>query len=186
MKPKLILPLIALLSLPAAARPDAGLPRFNLDIKIRFENLDEYPDHDFYLKYGLSRRNPTDGLRWTKLDSGALTQLEGPGDQKTAVFLVALPRGTPPPPVPKENRQDWLAKAPPGGLQSAALQGVGNGSEITYRAHIDGDTLSAEFVDSVNPFWRTVMLICGSCCLTVFILGSVVTVFLVWWLWRRP
>ncbi len=183
MNAKLILPLIALLALPASAWPDAGFPQPNLDIKFRFENLDQYPDHDFYLKYGLGRGNPQASLRWTKLASGTLTKLEGTGNRVTSIFLVALPRGTPPPPTPKEDRNDWFSKAPPGGLQSAPLL-ANNGDEVTYRAILDAETLRAEFVDSANPWQRTLMLIGGGC-LTVFVLFVFALVLLVRWLFVR-
>jgi hypothetical protein len=180
---KFILPLIALLALPGSARPDAGFPQSNLDIKFRFENLDQFPEHDFYLKYGLSRGNPMAGLRWTKLESGTLTKLEGTGTRVTSVFLVALPRGTPPPPPPKGDRDAWLHKAPAGGLQSEPLL-ANNDLEVTYRAHIDGETLHAEFVHSANPWQRTLMLIGGSC-LTAVVLFIVALVLLVRWLLVR-
>ncbi len=35
--------------------------RSDLNVRLRFENLDDYPRFDFYLKYGRSRGNPYSG-----------------------------------------------------------------------------------------------------------------------------
>lgn len=172
--------IIALLGLPASARPDAGFPSPSINIKIRFENLDQYPNYDFYLKYGLSRGRPAPHI--TKLESGTMTQLEGRGNRVTSVFLVAIAKGAPPPKA--EDKQDWLSKAPPGGLQSEALPGLDNGVEATYRAHIEGETLRAEFVDSTNPEQNMLLAIAGGC-ISACVLFVVAVVLLVVWLWGR-
>ncbi len=177
-----ILPLIALFIFPASARPDAGPGALFNHFGICFENLDQYPAYDFYLKYARSTGDPAKAAQWLKLESGMMTPLQGLGGNVTSVFLVALPRGTAPPPLPKEDREAWLRNAPAGGLQSEPIR-AHNGLDMTFRAHIDGATLSAEHVDSVNPLERTLMLIGGSC-LTVFILFIVAIVFLVGWLLR--
>src|ERR1035438_2742890 len=111
-------------TLAVPARADVGLfPRFDLDLHVCLENLDDYPEYDFYLKYGLSRGSPFASLRATEMKSGVMTKLKGQGDRFTGAYLLAVPRGTPIP-QPEQNNGDWLTTVPNGAMQSAWIHDI--------------------------------------------------------------
>src|SRR5215472_4437469 len=63
------------------------------DPQLRFENLADYPDFDFYLKYGRSRGNPGRDPHLTRVTSAVTVRLEGSGRRITSIFLIAVPCG---------------------------------------------------------------------------------------------
>jgi hypothetical protein len=166
-------------ALTASARADVGFaPRFDLDLHVCFENLDDYPEYDFYLKYGLSRGRPLPHL--LPMRSGVMTKLEGQGDRFTGAFLLAMPRGTPAP-VPADEK-DWLHTVPPGAIQSGLLREVSEGIgsiETTYRVRIDGNRLVVEHVGS-RSLGSRICWVGGGICLGVTALAIGLAAILIW------
>jgi hypothetical protein len=141
-----------------SARADMGyIPPVN--IHLRFDNLDDYPDYDFYLKYGIAQGNPYAGLRLMKLTAAStLTKLEGEGRRLTLVYLMAVPRGravAPPPPLSQDV--SWLNAAPEGAIQSELRWKDDyqldnhNGCSAFYRISLDGKQLTATWVGGEEP-----------------------------------
>src|SRR6476661_2940465 len=134
---------------------DAGLPAPQLDLNLIFKNLDEFPDHDFYLKYERKFGQPARNLN--KLEQGVPIHLGGRRSGIGPVVVLALPRG-----------QDVNAPANAERLQSKPLKADAAGAaltqysgyDITYRVRIDGDELDVEWVaSSLNSFWSTARVI---------------------------
>src|SRR5262245_43048696 len=94
-----VLFLLVLLLLPAArAQADMGFSFLSKpNPQFRFENLSDYPDHDFYLKYGHSSGNPFSAPFVTPVTAGSPTQVKGEGKRLTPVVLIAVPHGGPVP-----------------------------------------------------------------------------------------
>src|SRR5204862_3053250 len=113
-----VLFLLVLLLLPAGrAQADMGFSFLsNTNPQFRFENLSDYPDHDFYLKYGHSRGNPFAATFVTPVIVGTPTRLEGEGNRFTSVLLIAVPHSAPAPSSHLDS--DWVIEAEPGTLQS--------------------------------------------------------------------
>jgi hypothetical protein len=159
---------------------DAGLPAPQLDLNLIFKNLDEFPDHDFYLKYERKFGQPARNLN--KLEQGVPIHLGGRRSGIGPVVVLALPRG-----------QDVNAPANAERLQSKPLKADAAGAaltqysgyDITYRVRIDGDELDVEWVaSSLNSFWstaRVIAILIGVACL----LAPVALVALVILLIRR-
>ncbi len=174
MMPRPIVLIAMALALAAEARADLPSPvRRDLDIRLCFENLDEYPEYDFFLRYTLTRGNPAGGPgRFTRVESGSLTRLERTGGRSTDVHLVAVRRSQPIQ-IPEElqnKRGITLGEKLPGTLQSTALQGDAAGNrltggfdncEITYRVRMKGESLRAEFIESKNPGSNLALAIVG-------------------------
>lgn len=168
-------PLLAIVVIPwwSASIAHADLATFwpqpNIDIRVLIENLDEYPDFDFYLKYGIGRGNPSASARSTKIESRVLTKLEGSGTRFTGAFLAAVPHGTPKPERSTDSNaqrgragDDWLGGAPVGGLQSRLLISHNdNNCELTFRVKIEDGVLRAELLESKNPGQRMLLMIGG-------------------------
>jgi hypothetical protein len=155
---------IASLGGPANADGVSFFPRGNYDIRLSFENLQEYPEYDFYLKYGLGKGNPVGALHLTPVAPNVLTRLEGNGWRITSVYLCAVRRGQqrPNPPEGFEEGRKWLSTCPESGLQSDALpDGVGDrkvgaqsdGCEIVYQVRVEGNHLQTTVVTNRSP-WR--------------------------------
>src|SRR5262245_39547576 len=70
---------------------------------IRCEHLFDYPEYDFYLKYGRSPGNPYGGFHLMKVETASFFRLEGGGRRYTPVYLVAVPRGKVLPPLPQDS-----------------------------------------------------------------------------------
>jgi hypothetical protein len=157
-------------------------PERNLHIQLCFENLDDYPEYDFYLKYGRSQRDPLRKLYLTRVTSGEFVRLEGEGLQLTPVYLLAVPQGKQPAQPGKHcwkghhrHAEGWLQFPKlAGALQSAPLTGPdpGNphvigveGSRVVYRVAIDGDQLEATRVyvelQGKDPLLRLVVIAVG-------------------------
>ncbi len=155
-----VMVLLAAVALAASARADVG-PAFlrpkRLDIAIRFENLDAYPTHDFYIKYGLFPGSPNH-VQLLKVTTNPPVHVWNHRVMPiTPVYLVAVPRGHTLE-RPAEPTDRWLTEAPPGGVQSAELTADDSGTpvsmdfdgaEIMYRIHLDGDTLEAVWVSTL-------------------------------------
>ena len=97
-----------------------------IDIRVVFENLDDYPAYDFYLKYGLANGNPYGAWHLTRVYPAAVTVLEGEGRRLTSVHLLAVPHGQtvpapPPPPKWPPPPGNWLTDHPPDTLQAEWL-----------------------------------------------------------------
>lgn len=131
-------------------------PRRDVDLRLRFNGLDNLPDFDFYLKYRVAGSLHLAPVR------GQAVELKAPSEGSLSeVFLVAVAHGQHIA-VPNPINNEWLGKAPPGGLQSAPLQAKKNGPllpgwpsvlvEITYHVSIDGPTLEARCVRRSDEF----------------------------------
>jgi predicted RNA binding protein YcfA (HicA-like mRNA interferase family) len=107
---------------------------------LRFDNLADYPDFDFYLLYGRGTGNPINP-HLTRTQSGEpIREFEGEGRIGPTV-LLAVPRGQQPP-SPKEQ-EEWFREAPPGCLQSTSLDGVhaGAGYLVSYSVRVQDGRL---------------------------------------------
>ena len=108
---------------------------------MRFENLADYPDFDFYLTYAHGPGNPYGSPHLSRIRSGeTFRQFEGSG-RNGGAMLLAVPKGKPPPSVARDR--DWFEKVPPGYLRSTLLEGthLGEGYLVPYRVRIDKDKL---------------------------------------------
>jgi hypothetical protein len=148
--------LAVVILLAGPARADIGFgPRPTLNIQVRFENLEDYPRYDFYLKYGLGTGNPSGFFHLTRVHPATLTLLEGNGSRMTEVYLLAAPRGQSVSPPQGQMDNKWLTEAPSGALRSTPLpthspgttlsEGL-NGYSLDYRVHIEGDHLEVTCV----------------------------------------
>ncbi len=149
-------------AVPIVARADAGFGfRRDLNFRVRFENLDDYPAYDFYLKFSLGAGTPYASPHLTKVNSGRPTQLQGQGNRLTEVYLLAVPHGQEvgrPPTVADGGK--WLSDIPSGGLQSDSLPGDKAQTELTgefdgftcsYRVRIEGNNLAVTWVGAEAP-----------------------------------
>ena len=119
---------------PGFLKPDQSFPA------IRFDNLADYPDFDFYLLYYHGPGNPFASPHVTRVQSGeAIHHFEGSG-RNGGAYLLAAPHGTRPP---------WLYgrsdETPLGYLRSAPLDGIGYGPGylVSFRVKIADDKLEA-------------------------------------------
>lgn len=144
---------LALLIVVGETRADAGVPflqRERLDITFMFENLQAYPHFDFYLQEMHGDR------AWHLLPASSSPSLHGPIGIPGDVFLLAVPRGSE---MPTREFDKVFDKNVPAGMlrsprlkgRNGVLSGRDNNTEITYRVHIDGETLTAEFVSATSP-----------------------------------
>src|SRR5205823_198420 len=117
----------ALFTFAGQAGADAGLPAPQVDHTFLFKNLDQYPTHDFYLKY--ERRFGGNRTNLDKVKPGEPIHLGGRRSGLGEIFLIAVPRGQEIV-MPKDNKDGWLRTAPVGGLQSSALKGDGAGEPL--------------------------------------------------------
>ena len=127
------------------------LPRTNIDIRVRFENLDEYPNFDFYLKYELGY-----AMYLTKVESNKMIRLEGVGTRVSDVYLMAIPRGQVADPHKHReypDKDNWLRTPQKGALQSPGFPEVFNGHEIDYRVQIEDNQLYVIWVKSRTPWF---------------------------------
>jgi len=177
----------AFLALVGPLRADAGFGLFrpaHLEIHVRFENLDEFPGYDFYLKYGLSPGNPYALV----LDKVPRETAFGVSNHRvmpiTPVHLLAVPRGqeVAQPPRPAG---DWLTEVPGNGMQSPPLTASAaetllsadfHQAEVVYRIRIDGNRLEAVWVATHESKTG------GLVCIGVALSTSVTAAF---FLWRR-
>jgi hypothetical protein len=154
----------AALLLPSEGRADV-LPawiirRDQLKIRIGFENLNKYPQYDFYVKFGVGSQGSPEWARVNPENTATIFSWGRP--RMGTVLLMAAPRGHEMTGhLEIRDKRDWLTKKLPGTLQSQALDGpegpLGdehNNWELTYRVHIDGDNLKVELVDSKPPPFR--------------------------------
>ena len=157
---------ICVLAFVNATWADAGLPFFrgNVNVDVRFVNLSDFPDFDFYLKSSdISGGNEPRGLK--KITASSSAHLFGRGGLGFA-FLVAVPRGQPLP-TPEELRDQPDRQEVPGHVairtplgSDGFLSKADNGGEIIYRVAIDGETLAVEVSEARLPpkIWRWVAL----------------------------
>jgi hypothetical protein len=124
-------------------RGDLGPPTVVTFPTMRFDNLADYPDFDFFLKYCYGPGNPYGSPYLTPIRAGEVFRLKGGPGRRTEVFLLAVPRGQQPP-VGKDG-PDSLWETPAGCLQSAPLDGTyaERGWLVPYRVHIENGKLEA-------------------------------------------
>jgi hypothetical protein len=158
---------LVLLGPAAGVRGDAAPGLFersrDFDPQLRFENLADYPDFDFYLKYGRARGNPRSSTHLTPVTSGVTIRLEGKGRYFTEVFLIAVPHGQKPPALRKDR--EGLTEEVPGVLQSHALTGVvynssptdeSDGYVLRYSVSIKDGNLEVTSLPRELIFWEWV------------------------------
>ncbi|HZZ78140.1 MAG TPA: hypothetical protein VFE62_06460 [Gemmataceae bacterium] len=138
---------LAIFCQPSFAFADAVIPRFNFKLSVRFENLSDYPERDFYVKYN---------LRTVKVESGEAVCL---GSRVHGAMLFAVPRGSD---IPHSVAWNWR---PPNAME-ANLQGISTDfgdREVTYRVLIEGRTLSTKLVASHSlgamMFWGIAIIL---------------------------
>lgn len=128
------------------ARGDAA-PHFFIDQHfpaMRFDNLTDYPQFDFYLLYAHGSGNPYASLHCTRIRAGeTITQFEGKG-RKGGARLLAVPHGRNPPSV--ANDRIWFEPASPDYLRSDPLDGTHLGEDhlIFYRVEVNKDKLEVK------------------------------------------
>lgn len=168
------MPVIALV-LVSEAWADLPFPRFSrreTEIRVRFENLETYLEHDFYVKFGVGGSGPPRffKLRSSRINSEDRVSLSNDrGINLGPFFLVAVSRGQKMPDLSEvRGKEDWLTTKMPGSLQSEQLRGpdgflseTEDGWEIDYRVHIDGDTLKVVYVQGRRPFNMAWLLVAG-------------------------
>jgi hypothetical protein len=140
---------------------DAGPPQQDVTPRFRFENLADYPDFDFYLKYGHGPGNPGASPFLTKVTHATTVPLEGKGWRVTPVVLVAVPHGQS---APLPNRDtEWFAKSEGGVLQSDPLE-WSNGFVALYRISVDQGRLQ---VTRTGSEWLPVEWTAGNLCIAL-------------------
>ncbi len=87
--------------------------------QVRFDNLGDYPDHDFFLTYRAGGGPAQYWLQYAHPVSAGVPVAIQNGRQ-AAVVLVALPRGKGKPPA-EPAKEDWPPKDMPDVLRSAPL-----------------------------------------------------------------
>ena len=122
-------------------------------VLLHFKNLDQYPDYDFYVKYG------PEPSTLERVGPGSSAQLFRWGTTLGTACLVAVPRGK----VIQEPSQfkagpNWVQDKLSGTLQSTqfkvedtVLTEHHNECEVSYRIRISGEDLLVEFVELRRP-----------------------------------
>jgi hypothetical protein len=110
---------------------------------LRFDNLADYPQFDFYLKYARGPGSPYASPHLVPVQSGEAVRVTEGSGRTTQFFLLAVPHGEKPP-APRAG-PDWLREVPAGCLQSGPLQGIGLGAGylVPYRVSIADGALDA-------------------------------------------
>ena len=175
----------AFLALAGPLRADMGFfPAAHLDIQIRFENLDEYPGYDFYVRYG-------QGGSWLVMANVLPSKPVHVWNHRVApitpVYLLAVPRGQE---VSQLSRPtgDRLTDVPANGRQSAPLTASESGTllsadfdkaEVVYRIGMEGNRLEAVWVATHESKTG------GLVCIGVALSTSMTAAFFLWRRYRR-
>jgi hypothetical protein len=142
---------------------------------MRFDNLADYPDFDFYLLYYHGQGNPYVSPHLMRVQSGeTFRDFEGKR-RNGGAYLLAVPHGKPLPPMAGE--MDRLGKKPTGYLRSAPLDGVyaGSGYLIPYRVQIEGNKLEVTMqLSEWQPGARPVGMLKSLPCVLVLVAYCVV------------
>jgi hypothetical protein len=161
---------LALVGSVSAVQADAGLPILRVvddrgSVTLRFDNLAEYPDYDFYLKYGEGPGDPDASPHLVAIRSGEPIQPFHGSRWRTDVYLLAVPHGQKQPVV--SPGYSWMVEAPPGCLQSDGLEGTyeGSGYLVPYRVRIGAGVLEVnrqptEWLPSEWSLWWLKRLPC--------------------------
>jgi hypothetical protein len=166
---------------------DAGFGSTTIDLTLTFQNLADYPDYDFYLKYGRSNGNPRSKFFLTKVEPNSPTRLAGEGRHRTDIYLLAMPRGQRIS-VPENGQADWLSAVPSNGLQSTPLKGspagdaLGNDSAATYQVKINASQLEVKCTEAKSTASHEgawILAVLGVICAAVPIAAGVVVVLLI-------
>ncbi len=153
--------------------------------RFRFENLTDYPEYDFYLKYGHAA-NPQAVGYLTKIPPGVSFSLEGSGSRMTDVTLVALPAGLSPPAKADHTYTDvkdllsFVPKSEGRVLETGPL-GWEDARVVVYRVGIADKQLSATRVKTEHE-WGVWSL--GDLCCVVLAGVAASVAFVVFGLWR--
>lgn len=158
-----LLGVMAMLAIPVTpAKADVGpIGPPGFEFQVHFENLDDYSNYDFYLKFRTGRGEVVAWPQLKRVKTAGPTHL-GRYRWISNVHLLAVPRGqrVPTPPLDREYGNGWLAKIPEGALQSGPLAGDSsgtplgeqfNGHTIRYRVDITGGRLEVSLVKDHAP-----------------------------------
>lgn len=160
-------------------------PRDKVLIVLHFENLADHSDFDFYVKYGAGPKHERLELEKVRVDLSSARLFSWGRTKLGSAFLIAVPSGTKMPGnwEIRENA-DLIAKLPPGALESSQLKiedGLlseqENECEVVYTIRINGEKLSAEFVEVRRPKkfdWLTL----GCLCIGVLASGVLAGIFI--------
>lgn len=155
----LLLAAMTMLTLPSASHADA-LPfsHDKVQVLLHFENLDQYPDYDFYVKYGAGPNH--ERLELERVGPNSFAQLFSWGRTTLGpAFLVAVPRGEPiQHPLRPKEKPNWLQDKLSGTLQStqlkvedSVLSEQHDECEVIFRVQISGEDLIVECVQLRRP-----------------------------------
>ena len=177
--------ILALAAFAQDARGDvAPFPRINNgEVRLLVENLDEFGDFDFYVRYR-PLSGPGHPEQLTKIQAQTAVKLVAIRDYRFKAFLVAVPKGeviT----IPKNEVAQPPLKPPPipGTIQSEALFSDTGGPlasghfhcEITYRIHLADGELQAECIDASRPGLQLGLMVFGgfAVALVLLLVGGV-------------
>jgi hypothetical protein len=126
---------------------------------MRFENLGDYPEFDFYLMYGYGSGNPAASPHLFPVRSGEPFRHPETNGRKGSAVLFAVPHGRQPPAVSREH--DFFSeKMTPDCLRSSMLEGTSLGKVylVPYRVRIDEGKLQVTMLSpEIQPVAMTLL-----------------------------
>jgi hypothetical protein len=135
---------------------------------MRFENLTDYPQFDFYLMYAHGSGNPYATGYVSRVESGvAFRQFKGKG-RIGGAKLLAVSKGASPPDVFEDR--GWFHEPPSGCLCSEPLEGshFGEGYLVSYRVKLDKEKLEVTMQTAeIQPFEATIQWMKSLSCFAV-------------------
>jgi hypothetical protein len=165
----------------------ANSPYEGLNMRVRVEGIEEFPQFDFYLKYREFAQDGAEAMRLSLLRPGEPALLEAKRVEQ--MVLLAVPRGQGVQiPEAKADGDAWLKNVPAGGLQSDVLKtpedaefpgkrfdSRRHGTVIVYRVQIDNGKLIATCVE-----WKSrYETLRESCIVTCFVISAVLSALVV-------
>jgi len=110
---------------------------------LRFENLDAYPDYDFYAIYGLGYTIPRATPHVVPVSRTGPTRLEGKGRSMTSVVLAAVPHGQHAPVIQWDSNAAWDGPTRAGELRSQPFLKGGScdGYVLPFKVQVAGESL---------------------------------------------
>jgi hypothetical protein len=153
---------LSILGMPAVVRADMAAPFWygerQSDPRVRFENLSDYPDLDFYLIYQRGSGNPHAAKpQVVKATSEVPTPMSGTGRRIGTVLLLSLPRGESTPILPEGRDWEpktWMEALPSGASCSTNIKvwdlvelpwwDLSDHYLTTFRIRIEGPRIYAE------------------------------------------
>jgi hypothetical protein len=143
---------VALLVIDGEGRADVAspIPNFsrNVQVRVQFHGLENYPEFDFYLQYGRSGGYAWPGMYLVPVASDVVQLLPGEGRRMSDVVLVVVPHGQEPIKPTADERDPRQFKKIPGEMRSQTLSGARNdeanaGFVLPYRVTIHDGIVEA-------------------------------------------